>query len=251
MWSGSSATVRESWRASTWAATGSSPTRSSAMPICRSPTRRCWAGSTRRASHGAAATRRRACCGWRACEGAAPSGAAHHNIHFGREWEDSFKAITKPRGPDARSVDPREHGVAQRCLPGAGGLLDAACARTDAEPRRQARLGPQRGSISPKICGAGSATSAIPSTTSWSSGRSTRSIGSRWGSSAAHRSPCRTPCARPVRSGPETPIDRVPGLVFTGSSTLPGVGVPMVLVSGKLAAQRVDEYARATSLLKW
>jgi len=36
---------------------------------------------------------------------------------------------------------------------------------------------------------------------------------------------------------------KVPGLVFTGSSTLPGVGVPMVLVSGKLAAERVDEYA--------
>jgi 15-cis-phytoene synthase len=31
--------------------------------------------------------------------------------------------------------------------------------------------------------------------------------------------------------------------VFTGSSTLPGVGVPMVLVSGKLAAERVDQYA--------
>jgi phytoene desaturase len=38
---------------------------------------------------------------------------------------------------------------------------------------------------------------------------------------------------------------KVPGLVFTGSSTLPGVGVPMVLVSGKLAAQRVEQYARA------
>ena len=37
---------------------------------------------------------------------------------------------------------------------------------------------------------------------------------------------------------------KVPGLVFTGSSTLPGVGVPMVLVSGKLAAQRVEQYAK-------
>ena len=31
----------------------------------------------------------------------------------------------------------------------------------------------------------------------------------------------------------------MPGLVFVGSSTVPGVGVPMVLVSGKLAAARV------------
>jgi phytoene desaturase len=35
---------------------------------------------------------------------------------------------------------------------------------------------------------------------------------------------------------------RVPGLVFAGSGTVPGVGVPMVLVSGKLAADRVDSY---------
>ncbi|MFT6392493.1 MAG: phytoene desaturase, partial [Ilumatobacter sp.] len=49
------------------------------------------------------------------------------------------------------------------------------------------------------------------------------------------------------QTGPFRPnnVDkRVPGLIFTGSSTLPGVGVPMVLVSGKLAAQRVDEYAQ-------
>lgn len=34
---------------------------------------------------------------------------------------------------------------------------------------------------------------------------------------------------------------RVPGLVFAGSSTVPGVGIPMVLVSGKLAADRVEQ----------
>jgi phytoene desaturase len=44
------------------------------------------------------------------------------------------------------------------------------------------------------------------------------------------------------QTGPFRPrnVDRrVPGLVFVGSSTVPGVGVPMVLVSGKLAAARV------------
>jgi phytoene desaturase len=34
---------------------------------------------------------------------------------------------------------------------------------------------------------------------------------------------------------------RAPGLVFAGAGTVPGVGVPMVLLSGKLAAARVDE----------
>jgi phytoene desaturase len=38
---------------------------------------------------------------------------------------------------------------------------------------------------------------------------------------------------------------RVPGLVFAGSGTVPGVGVPMVLVSGKLAADRVGAYLPA------
>jgi phytoene desaturase len=37
---------------------------------------------------------------------------------------------------------------------------------------------------------------------------------------------------------------RAPGLVFAGSGTVPGVGVPMVLVSGELAARRVEEVGR-------
>lgn len=56
------------------------------------------------------------------------------------------------------------------------------------------------------------------------------------------------------QTGPLRPnnVDsRVPGLVFTGSSTRPGVGVPMVLISGKLAAERVRDYAKATSVVRW
>ena len=51
-----------------------------------------------------------------------------------------------------------------------------------------------------------------------------------------------------TQTGPLRPSNlerRVPGLVFAGSSTIPGVGVPMVLVSGKLAADRVDALAAA------
>ena len=49
-----------------------------------------------------------------------------------------------------------------------------------------------------------------------------------------------------AQTGPFRPANvdkRVPGLVFVGSSTVPGVGIPMVLVSGRLAAERVDRYA--------
>ena len=43
---------------------------------------------------------------------------------------------------------------------------------------------------------------------------------------------------------PNNVTKHAPGLVFVGSGTLPGVGVPMVLVSGRLAAERVDELDR-------
>jgi phytoene desaturase len=56
------------------------------------------------------------------------------------------------------------------------------------------------------------------------------------------------------QSGPFRPnnVDpRVPGLVFAGASTVPGSGVPLVLISGRLAAHRIEEYARETSIVRW
>ena len=50
-----------------------------------------------------------------------------------------------------------------------------------------------------------------------------------------------------MQTGPFRPSNvrrEAPGLVFAGSGTTPGVGIPMVLISGKLAAQRVDEVLR-------
>ena len=49
-----------------------------------------------------------------------------------------------------------------------------------------------------------------------------------------------------LQTGPFRPANqsaRAPGLVFVGSGTQPGVGIPMVLVSGQLAAQRIEEMA--------
>jgi phytoene desaturase len=49
-----------------------------------------------------------------------------------------------------------------------------------------------------------------------------------------------------LQTGPFRPgnvDDRAPGLVFVGSGTVPGVGVPMVLLSGGLAAERVRAMA--------
>ena len=74
-------------------ASASRPTSSSATSTCRWPTARCSAASTRRGPPAAAATRRRACCGWPACAALPPEGAAHHNIHFGEQWDESFQAL--------------------------------------------------------------------------------------------------------------------------------------------------------------
>jgi phytoene desaturase len=49
------------------------------------------------------------------------------------------------------------------------------------------------------------------------------------------------------QTGPFRPPNverRLPGMFFAGSGTVPGVGVPMVLISGKLAAGRVAAYLR-------
>jgi phytoene desaturase len=49
-----------------------------------------------------------------------------------------------------------------------------------------------------------------------------------------------------LQTGPFRPANvdaRAPGLVFVGSGTVPGVGVPMVLISGRLAAERVEQGA--------
>jgi phytoene desaturase len=47
------------------------------------------------------------------------------------------------------------------------------------------------------------------------------------------------------QTGPFRPSNverRLPGMFFAGSGTVAGVGVPMVLISGKLAASRVAAY---------
>ena len=44
---------------------------------------------------------------------------------------------------------------------------------------------------------------------------------------------------QPDRAVPARPTPCGDNVVFAGSGTVPGVGVPMVLVSGRLAAERV------------
>ncbi|MDJ0769665.1 MAG: phytoene desaturase family protein [Ilumatobacter sp.] len=182
--------------------------------------------------------------------GAPPSDAAHHNIHFGRDWDAAFEAIIKRgvRMPDP-SVLVTLHSLDDPTLAPEGCSTIYALEPT---PNLDGRLDWARdgerfaGELKKRVGELGYpvddvVVERVYDPLDW------ESMGMERGTPFALAHTFR-------QTGPFRPnnVDRkVPGLVFTGSSTLPGVGVPMVLVSGKLAADRVDEYARETSVVRW
>ncbi|WP_040493881.1 phytoene desaturase family protein [Ilumatobacter nonamiensis] len=176
-------------------------------------------------------------------EGLPPADAAHHNIHFGNDWDGSFKAIIDDgvRMPDP-SILVTLHSLDDPSLapdgctslyvleptPSLSGTIDWS--------RERDRI---MGSLRRTVHSLGYPTDVVVEQIydpqDW------QRMGMEQGTpfALAHTF---------FQTGPFRPnnVDkRVPGLVFAGSSTLPGVGVPMVLVSGKLAAQRVDQYHRS------
>ncbi len=170
-------------------------------------------------------------------EGALPPGTEHHNIHFGREWDGAFKAILKDgvRMPDPSLLvsvpslheptmaPPGRHALyVLEPTPNLDGQVDWTRERSQARDDLEAhlvRLGyPTNIEVEELVDPLG------------------------WEAQGMERG---TPFAlshKFLQTGPFRPgnLDkRAPGLVFAGSSTVPGVGVPMVLVSGMLAAERV------------
>jgi phytoene desaturase len=171
---------------------------------------------------------------------------AHHNLHFGRSWTATFEDVTRhgrlmrdpsflvsnptrtdpalapdgkhvyyvlapvpnlaAGGPDIRSW--RDRGLAQR-------YGDELIATLES-----------RGYVG---FGAGIRTRCITSPADWAA------LGHAAGTPFA-------PAHVARQTGPFRPGNLHPGLsnvVFVGSGTQPGVGVPMVLISGRLAASRV------------
>ena len=169
-------------------------------------------------------------------------GAAHHNIHFARDFRASFDdilagrrqrdpswflsvptvtdpALAPPGGEIGFSLlpDPNLDGEPVDWDARRGEELDAAQRRLEA-----AGYGPVRAAT---VC------SEVVTPADW--GRQGMAAGTPFAASHHFR---QTGPFRPRNVAP-----RVGGVVFTGSSTTPGVGVPMVLISGKLAAERVGE----------
>jgi len=166
-----------------------------------------------------------------------PAAAAHHNLHFGTQWDESFRAliadgelmadpsilVTLHSLDDASLAPPGCSTIyALEPVPNLDGRVDWTTRRDGAVERLQRQ-----------VAAAGYPTDVVTEEVydplDW------EAMGMERGTPFALAHTFR-------QTGPFRPrnVDRrVPGLVFVGSSTVPGVGVPMVLVSGKLAAARV------------
>ncbi|MFI6480992.1 phytoene desaturase family protein [Nonomuraea sp. NPDC050663] len=157
-----------------------------------------------------------------------PPGQAHHTLHFGRAWESTFEALERGRpqpDPSILLTCPDDDQPKLSALEPAPNLTGADWRQL--RPRLEERLLGRLeelgyGDLSgrPRL---------VLDPPAW------QRLGHTAGTPFAldHRF-TQTAWFRPSGAAP-----RVPGLHFAGMHTAPGVGVPPVLVSGRLAARRI------------
>lgn len=182
------------------------------------------------------------CVVWHAgVRGELPATTAHHNIHFGTEWESSFTALID----EGRLMPDPSRFVCAPTLsdPGmapAGGhsmyVLEPVPNLAVGKVDWQREAGPLRDRLLAFLAEQGYPADVeveqLVTPLDWE--RQGMAAGTPF---ALAHSFFQTGPFRPRNVDPQ-----LPGLVLAGSSTIPGVGVPMVLISGKLAAQRVAAY---------
>jgi phytoene desaturase len=172
--------------------------------------------------------------------GIARNSSAHHNIHFGRAWEHAFRAVidhgvrmpdpsilvSVPTSSDSELAPPGCSVIyALEPVPNLSGRVNWATERAAARADLACRLG-ELGYLSGDIV-----EEELVDPVDWA--RAGLAAGTPF--SLAHTL---------FQSGPFRPSNvapRAPGVAFAGSGTVPGVGVPMVLLSGKLAAERIGD----------
>lgn len=175
--------------------------------------------------------------------GALPTDIGHHNIHFGAAWDDAFadlldrgvpmtdpsRFVAVPSLDDPAAAPPDQHAIyVLEPVP------NLAVGRVDWDiegPRLRDRM---RTFLDAAGYPVDIVTEHLVTPVEWAD----QGMAAGTPFALAHTF---------GQSGPFRPrnVDRrVPGLVFAGSSTTPGVGIPMVLISGKLAARRVQEVLR-------
>ncbi|MCK2220312.1 phytoene desaturase family protein [Actinomadura sp. ATCC 31491] len=164
-----------------------------------------------------------------------PAGQAHHTLHFGGQWRETFAALEAGRPqPDPSLLVTCPAGDGEAAPPGHVTLsvLEPAPNLESADwdrlrPRLEERLLARLAAL-----GYGDLSAAprlVLDPPAWAA------LGHTAGTPFAldHRF-TQTAWLRP--SGVAR---RVPGLHFAGMHTAPGVGVPPVLISGRLAAERI------------
>jgi len=162
--------------------------------------------------------------------------AAHHNIHFGHEWAGAFAALDDGRRMPDPSLLVSVPTVTEPTLAPEGCSVLYAL---EPVPNLTAGLdwSQLRGRVRDDLAGhverLGYPVDIVEETlvdpVDWA--RQGLAAGTPF--SLSHRF---------TQSGPFRPgnvDDRAPGLVFVGTGTVPGVGIPMVLMSGRLAADRL------------
>jgi phytoene desaturase len=169
---------------------------------------------------------------------------AHHNIHFGRSWDGVFRElindkqlmsdpsilVTNPTYSDPE-LAPEDKQIYYVLFPTPN--LDADIDWRVTGPRYRdeiVRTLEQRGYI-----GFGDAIEVEHVTTPLD-----------WAAQGLERGAPFASAHSFIQTGPFRPANLFgENVVFTGSGTQPGVGVPMVLVSGRLAAERVTGVDRS------
>jgi phytoene desaturase len=167
--------------------------------------------------------------------------AAHHNIHFGEQWSSAFEALQEGRlMPDPSrlvtvpSLDDSTMAptgcstlYVLEPVPNLNGKINWSVESKPLRERLHAFVA-ERGYPSEMI------TDEFVTPLDWQ----TQGMAAGTPFALAHTF---------GQTGPFRPSNverRLPGMFFAGSGTVPGVGVPMVLISGKLAASRVAAYLR-------
>lgn len=172
--------------------------------------------------------------------GTPPAAATHHNIHFADAWDEAFGQLIKRKelmsDPsrlvtiptlDAPGMAPAGHSVLYVLEPVPN--LTADLDWSVEGPRLRERLLGflQAGGYPTQIV-----TESLVTPADWAA----QGMAAGTPFSLAHSF---------TQTGPFRPPNlerRRPGVFLAGTGTTPGVGVPMVLISGELAARRVHDY---------
>jgi phytoene desaturase len=167
-------------------------------------------------------------------------GQAHHTVHLGRDWKATFEALTRHGGiqpdpsllvtypsPEDPDAAPPGHATLFVLEPTAN--TRAGLDWAEVGPRLRERLYGRLAALGYGDLRRDSAVELVVDPPAWEaqglSAGTPFSLDHRFG---------QTGWLRPANASAG-----VPGLFFAGMGTVPGVGVPMVLISGRLAAERV------------